>query len=217
MKTTVTLILVVLGCAAAEEFFDDQTALDDSASQARFLYFNSSSTATSLTLLGAIILLGVIAYLVYAGGLLGSNGFNRHGYDGPYYDQSYDGHYHNQYRSNDASYADFDVLNVLRWIQVLQEMYSDFDYNDLECQKKIICEVMKEPEYFGSAAQKFKTGFRYARYLEAFSLPDDLRELLDEYMDADARSEQGKECTDFFQCPYSLKDSVVRNVSNDLQ
>lgn len=63
-------------------------------------------------------------------------------------------------RSNDASYADFDVLNVLRWIQVLQEMYSDFDYNDLECQKKIICEVMKEPEYFGSAAQKFKTGFR---------------------------------------------------------
>ena len=57
----------------------------------------------------------------------------------------------------------------------------------------------------------------YARYLEAFSLPDDLRELLDEYMDADARSEQGKECTDFFQCPYSLKDSVVRNVSNDLQ
>ena len=42
----------------------------------------------------------------------------------------------------------------------MQEMYSDFDYNDLECQKKIICEVMKEPDYFGSAAQKFKTGFR---------------------------------------------------------
>ena len=57
----------------------------------------------------------------------------------------------------------------------------------------------------------------YARYLESFSLPDDLRELLDEYMDADARSEQGKECADFFQCPYSLKDSVVRNVSNDLK
>lgn len=100
MKTAVALFLVVvvLGCATAEEFFDDQTALDDSASQARFLYFNSSSTATSLTLLGAIILLGVIAYLVYAGGLLGSNGFNRHGYDGPYYDQAYDGHYHSQYR-----------------------------------------------------------------------------------------------------------------------
>ena len=100
MKTAVALFLVVvvLGCATAEEFFDDQTALDDSASQARFLYFNSSSTATSLTLLGAIILLGVIAYLVYAGGLLGSSGFNRHGYDGPYYDQSYDGHYHSQYR-----------------------------------------------------------------------------------------------------------------------
>ncbi len=63
-------------------------------------------------------------------------------------------------RSNDAADYDFDVLNVLRWIQVLQEMYNDFDYNDLECQKKIICEVMQEPEYYGAAAQKFKTGFR---------------------------------------------------------
>ena len=98
MKTSLALILLVLGYTAAEEFFDEQTALDDSTGQARFLYFNSSSTATSLTLLGAIILLGVIAYLVYAGGLLGSNGFNRHGYDGPYYDQAYDGHYHSQYR-----------------------------------------------------------------------------------------------------------------------
>merc|ERR1712223_973830 len=33
-------------------------------SEARFLYFNSSSTATSLTLLGALILLGVIFYLL---------------------------------------------------------------------------------------------------------------------------------------------------------
>merc|ERR1712227_772767 len=38
--------------------------------EARFLYFNSSSTATSLTILGAVILLGVIFYLVYVGGLL---------------------------------------------------------------------------------------------------------------------------------------------------
>ena len=52
--------------------------------EGRFLYFNSSSTATSLTLLGAVILLGVIFYLVYVGGLLapvGGSQYNRFGQD----------------------------------------------------------------------------------------------------------------------------------------
>jgi hypothetical protein len=215
MQSTVALIFLILGTAMGEEFFDEQTSLDEG--QARFLYFNSSSTATSLTLLGAVILLGVIAYLVYAGGLLGSNqGYNRNGYEQGYYQDQQDPYYHNsQYRSNDDASSNFDVLAVLRWIQVLQEMYSDFDYNDLECQKKIICEVMAEPEYYGSAAQKFKSGFRYARYLEAFSLPDELRELLDEYLDANARADTGKDCSESFQCPYSIKNSVKNNVAGN--
>merc|ERR1711976_452202 len=53
---------------AQDQFDADQTELMEN--EARFLYFNSSSTATSLTLLGALILLGVIFYLVYVGGLL---------------------------------------------------------------------------------------------------------------------------------------------------
>ena len=39
-------------------------------------------------------------------------------------------------------------------------MYEKFDYNDLECQKKLICEVMKEPEYFGNMSSKLKSGFQ---------------------------------------------------------
>ncbi len=98
MKSSVALVCILMfGTAMAEEFFDDATSLDD-AGQARFLYFNSSSTATSLTLLGAIILLGVIAYLVYAGGLLGSNAYNRNGYDHPYYDNHDYYHHNSQYR-----------------------------------------------------------------------------------------------------------------------
>ena len=42
---------------------------------------------------------------------------------------------------------------------MLQEVYEKFDYNDLECQKKLICEVMQEKEYFGSVARNMKTGF----------------------------------------------------------
>lgn len=74
---------------------------------------------------------------------------------------------------------------------------------------------MKEPEYYGNMALKFKSGFQYAKYLEVLSLPDDMRELLDEYLDANSRAEAQKGCEEFFQCPYSVKDSVKRNLSGN--
>ena len=70
------------------------------------------------------------------------------------------------------------VMNVIQWISMLQEVsvvkknmklfkitflpkvYEKFDYNDLECQKKLICEVMREPEYFGNMSAKLKSGFQ---------------------------------------------------------
>jgi hypothetical protein len=41
-----------------------------------------------------------------------------------------------------------------------------------------------------------------------------MRELLDEYMDANARSDQQKSCEDFFECDYSIHDSMKRNVAD---
>jgi len=202
------LACVLLGLTASA-FAEEMVPQDE----ARFLYFNSTSTATSLTLLGALILLGVIGYLVYVGGLLGNNSYNRNDYYAdPAYDQSY--YQQAQYRSANDGY-DYNGLNIIQWISMLQDLYEKFDYNDLDCQKRLICEVMREPDYYGSMAQKFKSGFQYAKYLEVLSLPDDMRELLDEYLDANSRAEQQKECTEFFQCPYSIKDSVKRNLSGN--
>ena len=83
MMTKYLLLALFVGATmAAPSDFDSTEVVDES--QGRFLYFNSSSTATSLTLLGALILLGVIFYLVYVGGLLapaaGSN-YQRYGQD----------------------------------------------------------------------------------------------------------------------------------------
>merc|ERR1712223_1250698 len=103
-----------------------------------------------------------------------SSGYGSYGSSG--YGQAY-----GQYaRSNDN--AAWEGINILQWIQVLQDMYQNFDYNDLDCQKRMICEVMKEPEYYRSVARKFKNGFQYAKYLELMNLPDEMRELLDEYL-----------------------------------
>ena len=68
MTKCLLLALFASAAMAAPSDFDSTEVLDES--QGRFLYFNSSSTATSLTLLGALILLGVIFSLVYVGGLL---------------------------------------------------------------------------------------------------------------------------------------------------
>jgi len=210
MKAAI-LACVLLGLAAsayAEEYEVDN-------SEARFLYFNTSSTATSLTLLGALILLGVIGYLVYVGGLLGTSSYNRNDYYDPAaYAQQSEYYQQAQYRSANDGY-EMNGLNIIQWISMLQDLYERFDYNDLDCQKRLICEVMREPEYYGNMAQKFKSGFQYAKYLEVLSLPDDMRELLDEYLDANSRAEQQKACEEFFQCPYSIKDSVKRNLSGN--
>merc|ERR1711894_591681 len=50
---------------------------------------------------------------------------------------------------------------------------------------------------------------------DVLNMPDDFRELLDEYMDASERSDGQKACEEFFQCPYSIKESVKRNFSGN--
>ena len=95
MKFLVAVAVLAMAASSyAEEIFEDG-ALEQ---QARFLYFNTSSTATSLTLLGALILLGVIGYLVYAGGLLGASGYNRAGYEYQQQQQYYDQNEYAQFR-----------------------------------------------------------------------------------------------------------------------
>jgi len=208
MMTKYLLLALFMGVAMAQA--EDSPVMDQG--EGRFLYLNSSSTATSLTLLGAVILLGVIFYLVYAGGLLSpaASSYSRYGQD---YNQYYQG-YQGQARSSNQGWG-FNAMNVLQWISMLQEVYEKFDYNDVECQKRLICEVLKEEEYFGDVSRNLQSGFELAKYLEVMNLPDEFRELLDEYMDASERSLGQKQCEEFFQCPYSLKDAVKRNFSGN--
>merc|ERR1711963_853517 len=67
MKAAILVVALFVASAHASRFEDSQ--MDQS--EARFIFFNSASSATSLTLLGAVLLLGVVGFLVYSGGLLG--------------------------------------------------------------------------------------------------------------------------------------------------
>jgi len=207
MKAIFTLLAL-----AAVARADDLSLYEDEAADPRlfFVNFTSSLVQVNATILAygliflAIVGAGAVAlyYLYLESQNSGSSYGSSYG--------SYNNYNYNYARSANDGY-DYNGLNIIQWISMLQDLYEKFDYNDLDCQKRLICEVMREPEYFGGMAKKFKNGFQYAKYLEVLSLPDDMRELLDEYLDANSRADQQKECAEFFQCPYSIRESVKRN------
>jgi len=126
MKATI-LACVLLGLAASA-YAEEYEVADEG--QGRFLYFNSSSTATSLTLLGALILLGVIGYLVYVGGLLGtSSSYDRNAYYDPAaYDAQYAGYAQQQAQYRSDSGNGIELSSIVKGISMLRELYETTQY-----------------------------------------------------------------------------------------
>merc|ERR1712186_23567 len=123
MKAAI-LACVLLGLSASA-YAEDFEVTEDISPRFLGVGFNTSSTATSLTLLGALILLGVIGYLVYVGGLLGTSSYNRNDYYDPAaYDPAYAQAYQQQaqYRSEESS-SPFTAENILKAISMVQEIY----------------------------------------------------------------------------------------------
>merc|ERR1711976_709658 len=133
-----------------------------------------------------------------------------------YQDQAYQNaeqaYPYQQYRSNNDA-GEFILLNA---IYMMQELYEKFDYNDIDCQKKLICEVLREPEYFGAVAQKAKTGFQWGETIaNVITLTDDVSQLVDEYMDASRTSDAPKECAEYFSCPFSIREVLQKHLPHN--
>jgi len=209
---TACVLLFTLACAQADSY---DVELDSAADPRLFIAnFTSSLIQVNATILAyGLIAVAIIGAVLVAISFLFLETANAS--DSSY---GYGSSYNSYQYARSAQHGFFEGMNIVQWISMLQDVYEKFDYNDLDCQKRLICEVMREPEYYGTVAQKFKTGFQYAKYLEVLDLPDDMRELLDEYMDANSRADQQKTCEEFFTCPYSIKDSMKRNIgdSNNL-
>lgn len=177
-----------------------------------FANFTSSLIQVNSTILAyaliALAVAGAAALALYYLYLESANaGSGQHyGYGQQYGQDSYE---YNA-RSSTEGFG-FDAGKILTWIQMASEAYNSLDYKDLECQKKLICEIVREEDTFGNVSRNMKNGIQLAKYLEVLNLPDEMRELLDEYEDAYEVAGGRKECGEVFECNYSLDDSVKRN------
>jgi len=213
MKAFLSLLLVAAAAHASE--LTELEDLGEADARIFFVNFTSSLVQVNATILAYgllfLAILGAAAVALYYLYLESQNsGGYGYGYSGG------NSGYHYQYaRSNDDGFDFTGTASIITWITRLQDLYEKFDTNNIECHKRLICEVMKDPSYYGSVAQKAKVGFQYAKYLEVLSMPDEMRELLDEYLDANARSDAQKSCKDFFDCDYSIKDSFQKAISGN--
>merc|ERR1712080_242910 len=181
-----------------------------------FANYTSSLLAINATiLLYALAGAGGVGAVLVALYLL-ANAPARSGLYGQGYSEDYD--YSASSRGFRADSSSYDILTL---ISVASDLYGKISYDDLDCQKKIICEFMDKPEMFGSGAAQVKTGVQYATSWLAplgFSIVDQISEA------AMVDDEGGRNCEERFrQCEdISLQKTVeekseeVRAVKKDL-
>jgi len=207
----VTLALMGFGAQAYSVDLDD-TDLSDVQADPRlfFVNFTSSLVQVNSTLLAyglvglAIAAAAAVAlYYLYIESANSSSGY------GQSYGQNYQ-NYQSYSRSANDGYGMGD-MNILKWLAMAQEVYNKFDLTSMDCQKKVVCEIVQQQEVFGSASRSLESSFQFASLLENFNLPDDVRDILDEYMDASEQANGQKNCEEVFDCPFSIADAVKRS------
>ena len=68
---------------------------------------------------------------------------------------------------------------ILTLLSVASDIYSKMNYDDVDCQKKIICEFMDEPEMFGNGGNRVKSGVQWAASMLSpfgFAFVDQIKE-----------------------------------------
>merc|ERR1711953_846375 len=145
-KNTMKAIFLILAFAVMAHA--DEFDLESVEGDARlfFVNFTSSLVQVNTTILAyGLIFLAVVGAAAVAPYYLYLESQNSGGYGSSY--GSYNQYNYQSYARSANDGYDYNGLNIIQWISMLQDLYEKFDYNDLDCQKRLICEVMREPEY----------------------------------------------------------------------
>ncbi|KAL7640264.1 UNVERIFIED_CONTAM: hypothetical protein RMT77_009678 [Armadillidium vulgare] len=165
--------------------------------------FNASQLATIVGLLSAA-LLPLIALMCLCALAVG---FALHSNSGGYEDGGY-GSYSEAYsRALGFENFDWETVSIIDWISLGEETFRKFDPTNMECHKRVICELHQNAKEFGTLATRMVGIFGYLKYLSLFNLPDMVKSLADEIEDAADRGRSSKkDCGEtFINCDFSVK------------
>jgi len=202
-------------------------AADSEVDPRFFFIFTNASTGsfvtfnTTLLLFSAGILLWGIAGAVALYYLLTAPADEGSGYSS-YGSGSGGGGYSGSSRGRKGSFdpysIDWEKFSILDWISIGQETWEKFDPADADCQLRLICEVHQNTGKFGHAAQKMVDVFSYLQFIEVLSLPDEIKALVEEWLNAADRGRNGqKDCGEIFQtCDYSVNKIVDKFSHNEI-
>jgi len=200
-------------------------AREDSEADPRFFFiFTNASTGsfvtfnTTLLLFSAGILLWGIAGAVALYYLLTAPADTGSGYSSYGSGSGYSGSSRGRKGSFDPYSIDWEKFSILDWIAIGQEAWEKFDPADADCQLRLICEVHQNTSKFGLAAQKMVDVFSYLQFLEVLSLPDEVKVLVEEWLNAaDMGRNNRKECGEIFQtCDFSVNKMVDKYTHNEI-
>merc|ERR1712079_556974 len=125
--------------------------------------------------------------------------------------------YSRGFRSEDAGTTGSTWVTLL---SVASDIYSKMNYDDVDCQKKIICEFMDQPEMFGQGGTQVKSGVQWAAsWLAPFGFS-----IVDQISEAATLNDEGECEQRYKECQkISLKDTYkekveeVKRVEDDLK
>ncbi|XP_069943717.1 uncharacterized protein [Cherax quadricarinatus] len=183
-----------------------------------FAPFAALLASALLTLLG-LSALGFLLYsLIYSHFGYGYGTGTGYGSDSGYGGSGGYSSYSSYRRSFDPYAIDWEKFSILDWIAIGEEAWRKFDPADLECQKRLICEIHQNTSRFGAPAARLVDLFSYLQYAEVLSLPDEFKALIEEYNDAADRGRSlQKDCGEVYTtCDFSVKKIMDKYSHNEV-
>jgi len=107
-------------------------------------------------------------------------------------------------------------LKILEYIAKMEETWNQLDVNDPECRKRVVCELHRNERHLGQTVSKFIKVFGYTRYLSLLSVPEEMKEMLQELHDAGdrGRSASTTPCKEIYTgCPFSVEETFLNGAS----
>jgi len=109
--------------------------------------------------------------------------------------------------------------DILTLLSVASDIYSKMNYDDLDCQQKVICEFMEE-DMFGQGGKRVKSGVKWAAsWLKPFGF-----QIVDQISKAASLDQEGECAQRYKECQkislkdtYKQKSEEVKKVENDLK